>query len=191
VRVLGIDPGSRIMGYGVVEERKGQLFHLGHGVIRVEPSMRLEHRLHLLFQGLCAAVERYRPDSVAVEGVFACRNMRSALILGHARGIALLVAAQTGIPVREYSPAAIKRSVGAGGAAGKDAVARMVSRFLQVARPVRADASDALATAICHLNHSRAVSQASASGTGARRREAFASLSHRLTPAYHRAQGPV
>ena len=92
MRVLGIDPGSRVIGYGVVEQRAGHLIHLGHGVIRAEASLALELRLYRLFSELLAATQRYRPDSVAVEGVFACRNMRSALILGHARGIALLVA---------------------------------------------------------------------------------------------------
>ena len=180
MRVLGIDPGSRIMGYGVVEERRSQLFHLAHGVIRADFRAPLERRLHQIFIQLSSVVSLHRPDCVAVEGIFHCRNAKSALILGHARGIALLVAAQTGLPVHEYSPAVVKRSVGAGGGAGKHAVAKMVHRFLQIQKPNRVDASDALAVAICHLNHDRP-----ALGTRPRR-PLVEPLANRLSPSYLR-----
>ena len=182
MRVLGIDPGSRIMGYGVVEERSGQVVHVAHGIIRANLAAPLEQRLHQIFLQLSSMVSDHRPDCVAVEGVFHCRNARSALILGHARGVALLVAAQTGLPVHEYSPANVKRSVGAGGAGSKDAVARMVQRFLRISRPQRLDASDALAVAICHLNRSHLA-------RGARPTRAMNSLgsfAHLLSPAYQR-----
>lgn len=182
MRVLGIDPGSRIMGYGVVEERRGRVFHLAHGVIQANSQAPLERRLHQIFVQLSSAVSLHRPDCVAVEGVFQCRNARSALILGQARGIALLVAAQTGLTVHEYSPAIVKRSVGAGGAGGKEAVAKMVHRFLQIEKPDRLDASDALAVAICHLNHHRPPLSVPARRGSA----ALESFTKRLSPAYLR-----
>jgi crossover junction endodeoxyribonuclease RuvC len=181
LRVLGIDPGSRFTGYGVVESRGGRLVHIGHGVIRAGGDAPLEQRLHVIFEQLSAAVALYRPEAVAVEGLFSFRNARSALVLGHARGVALLVAAQTRLPVFEYAPAKVKRAVGAGGADGKDAVARMVHTFLRVSVLERADASDALAVAICHLNQSR-----SAAPPTPGRRRGWASLGERLTPSYQR-----
>jgi crossover junction endodeoxyribonuclease RuvC len=170
------------MGYGVVEDRRGRLFHLAHGVIRANPQAPLEDRLHQIFIQLSSTISIHRPDCVAVEGVFHCRNARSALILGHARGIALLVAARGGLAVHEYSPANVKRSVGAGGGGGKDAVAKMVHRFLQIQKPDRLDASDALAVAICHLNHAHAVP----SVLPGRALAGLGSFAKRLSPAYQR-----
>ncbi len=185
MRVLGIDPGSRFMGYGVVEETSGQLRHVGHGVLKVDPSAALELRLVDLFDGITQALALYRPAAVAVEGLFTCRNARSALVLGHARGVALLAAARSQLPVFEYSPARVKKAVGAGGADGKDAVARMVTTFLKLPPLERSDASDALAVALCHLNQARGggVPAPSRSGKG---RQGFALLANRLAPAYQR-----
>ncbi len=173
------------MGYGVVEERQGRLVHLAHGVLRADLLLPLEHRLHALFSQLREVVARHQPDSVAVEGVFAFRNARSALVLGHARGIALLVAAQSGLPVHEYAPAQVKRSVGVGGASGKGAVARMVNGFLHLAEPPGPDATDALAIAICHLNRARCPSNGGRH-SGAGRRTASASVADRAAPSYQR-----
>lgn len=180
MRVLGIDPGSRFTGYGVVEDRAGRLTHVAHGVIRADERAPLESRLHEIHDALRAALALHRPDCVAVEGLFTFRNARSALVLGHARGVALLVAAQSGLTVAEYPPAKVKRAVGAGGASGKDAVARMVRTFLRLAEFERADASDALAVAICHLNHSRG---RAALPSATRRRTPMSVLSERLRPA--------
>jgi crossover junction endodeoxyribonuclease RuvC len=184
VRVIGIDPGSRSLGYGIVEDRSGRLAHVAHGVIRASAEAPLEHRLREIFSQLRAAVLQYRPESAAIEGVFAFRNPRSALVLGQARGVALLVAAQNGLSVHEYAPARVKRSVGAGGASRKDAVARMVNWFLRIPQLASGDATDALAVAICHLNHSRLArvrpndsSRAELDKTG---------VDHRLTPSYRR-----
>jgi len=189
VRVLGVDPGSRFMGYGVVEEKRGKLVHVGHGVIKVDESAPLAARLKDLHAALCIELARFRPQAVAVEGVFTFRNARSALVLGHARGVALLAAAQGGLPVFEYPPAKVKKSVGAGGADGKDAVARMVRTFLglEAAALGRADASDALAVALCHLNHGRAAVPA-ATTTGKKRKGAAALLADRLAPSYRRPE---
>ncbi|HYV49577.1 MAG TPA: crossover junction endodeoxyribonuclease RuvC [Myxococcaceae bacterium] len=192
MRVLGIDPGSRFMGYGVVEEARGRLEHVAHGVIRAGAGP-LEQRLKHIGAQLRLALQTYEPEAVAVEGVFTLRNPRSALILGHARGVALLVAAEGDLPVHEYSPARVKRAVGAGGADGKDAVARMVRTFLQVSEIERADASDALAVAICHLNAARGRLVARAPSTAARSRGTgggrFSAIAGRLAPAYQRFGG--
>lgn len=187
MRVLGIDPGSRFTGYGVVDEQRGGLAHVGHGVIRADARAPLEMRLWEIFSQLSAAVGLYRPDAVAVEGVFSCRSPRSALILGHARGVALLVAAQRGLPVYEYPPAKVKRAVGAGGADGKEAVARMVRTFLRLPELERADASDALAVAICHLNKNKGrAGGPKRPAPGRSGKDPFALLADRLAPAYRR-----
>lgn len=193
MRVLGVDPGSRFMGYGVVEERRGKLLHVGHGVIKVDPEAPLEERLKTLHSGLCTAIALYRPQAVAVEGLFTFRNARSALVLGHARGVALLAASQAGLSVHEYSPSRVKKAVGAGGADGKDAVARMVRLVLQMPELAheRADSSDALAIALCHLNQHRPALSASvpAARSGARgKKGAFAHLEGRLSPSYKRPE---
>ncbi len=190
MRVLGVDPGSRFMGYGVVEERRGRLAHVGHGVIKVDADAPLHQRLMVLHAELTGVLRQLRPQAVAVEGVFTFRNARSALVLGHARGVALLAAAQAGLPVYEYPPARVKRSVGAGGADGKEAVARMVCSLLKLEAIERADASDALAVALCHLNQGRlaglVVSGGSARGKG--RKGAAALLADRLSPSYRRPE---
>ena len=193
MRVLGIDPGSRFMGYGVVEERRGRLVHVGHGVIKVDADAPLELRLKELHDSLLTALKLYKPQAVAVEGVFTFRNARSALILGHARGVALLAAAQVGLTVHEYPPAKVKRSVGAGGAADKDAVMRMVCTFLELEEIERADASDALAVALCHLNHSRAGvpimgGRVAGKVSKSRRKSAQSQLADRLVPSYRRPE---
>ncbi|WP_338865032.1 crossover junction endodeoxyribonuclease RuvC [Myxococcus stipitatus] len=189
MRVLGVDPGSRFMGYGVVEEKRGRLVHVGHGVIKVDETAPLAFRLKELHAALCAQLAKFRPEAVAVEGVFTFRNARSALVLGHARGVALLAAAQVSLPVFEYPPAKVKKSVGAGGADGKDAVARMVRTFLglEASELGRADASDALAVALCHLNHGRAAIPMAGSA-GKKRKGAAALLADRLAPSYRRPE---
>ena len=191
MRVLGIDPGSRLMGYGVVEERRGRRVHVGHGVIKVDAEAPLHERLMVLHAGLTGVLRQFKPQGVAVEGVFTFRNARSALVLGHARGVALLAAAQAGVSVYEYPPARVKRSVGAGGADGKDAVARMVCALLQIEAIERADASDALAVALCHLNQGRVAGLVTGGTRGARgrgRKGAAALLADRLSPSYRRPE---
>jgi len=167
----------------VVEARGRDLLHLGHGVVRAGAEGPLESRLQAIFEALTQVISAYRPDAVAVEGLFTFRNARSALVLGHARGVALLVAAQSRLPVFEYAPARVKKAVGAGGADGKDAVARMVRLSLRVPLVGRADASDALAVAICHVHHQR---MPALPARGARRGHAMDALGDRLAPAYRR-----
>lgn len=186
MRVLGIDPGSRYLGYGVVEEQRGRLTHVGHGVIRAGDGP-LAERLKLIFSELRVAIDAFQPDSVAVEGVFTHKNARSALILGHARGVALLLAAQAGLEVFEYAPARVKRSVGAGGNDGKEGVGRMVCAALKIeAELERADAYDALAVALCHLSHARVGLTPVAPKKTPHRKAALSAFAARLVPAVAR-----
>ena len=176
-RVLGIDPGSRVVGWGVVERHGPGLRHVAHGVLRLDGSAPLELRLVELFARLSDTLARHAPMAVAVEGVFAFKNARSALVLGQARGVALLVAARAGVPVFEYAPAMVKRSIGAGGAGAKEAVSRAITGFLGLTDVPRADATDALAVAVCHLH------RAGSPMPARRARRGAADLGQRLRPA--------
>lgn len=161
MRVLGIDPGSRFCGFGVVEDAGGaRLRHLGHGVLSLGEERAVEERLRLLHEGLKQQLDAHRPDLVAVEEVFHARNARSALVLGQARGVALLAAAQSGARVRSFAPSMIKQSVTGTGRAEKDQVGRMVEALLGVTVTARFDATDALAAAICGVLRARDPEQA-------------------------------
>src|SRR5262249_45329 len=137
-------------------------------------------RLVELFARLSETLLRHTPTAVAVEGVFTFRNARSALVLGQARGVALLVAARAGLPVFEYAPALVKRAIGVGGAGEKGAGARAVSGFLGLSGAPRPDATDALAVAVCHLH------RAGAPAVLRRSRRSFPGLTERLRPAVSR-----
>jgi crossover junction endodeoxyribonuclease RuvC len=154
VRVLGVDPGLARAGWAVVEEARGRLRALGYGTIR--GAGRVPEQLAALRAGLAAEAARYRPDVMAVERLFVTRNQRTAIRVGQASGVALLVAAEAGIPVAEYGPLQVKQAVVGVGSASKDQVAFMVRRLLGLpARPEGADAADALAVAVCHLHSFR------------------------------------
>ncbi len=154
--VLGIDPGSRFLGYGLVAWRGNRATYVTSGVVRADGKAPLPQRLGTIFAELQRVVNVFKPEAIAVEGVFTHKNARSALILGHARGVALLLADQAGLAVHEYAPARVKKSVGAGGNDSKGAVARMVERLLQLDAPLeREDAYDALAVALCHVHQLR------------------------------------
>ena len=162
--------------------RAGSVLHIASGVVRAGNDVPLAERLHHIFEQLQGVMLQLKPDSVAVEGVFTHKNARSALILGHARGIALLLAAQQGLPVFEYAPARVKKSVGAGGNDGKGAVARMVTLQLKLTTPLeRADAYDALAVALCHGHASRGGLLKPSSGRKGVDTSSFAS---RLSPSF-------
>jgi crossover junction endodeoxyribonuclease RuvC len=153
MRVLGVDPGSRFLGYGLVEVVGGRPRHVAHGVVRAGTSVPLEERLEVIFLELGRVIDVFAPEAIAVEGVFTHKNARSALILGHARGVVLLLAARARVPLFEYAPARVKRAIGSGGNDSKDSVARMVTRLLQLQEPLeRSDAYDALAVACCHAH---------------------------------------
>lgn len=153
MRIFGIDPGSARTGYGCVES-SGSRHHLvicGH--LSAPARATFPEKLKHIHSGLVALLARHRPDAVAVEGIFHARNVRSALTLGHARGVVLLAACEAGLPVFEYSPAEVKRAVVGFGRAEKHQVQQMVKVLLGLdAAPSPHDVSDALAIAVCHLH---------------------------------------
>ena len=152
--VLGVDPGTRTTGYGVVASTGGGAVSLLEcGVIRTDAAAPLAERLRTIHDGLVEVLERHPTDVMAVEGVFYGKNVRTTVLLGHARGAALLAAALRDIPVAEYSPAAIKSAVAGTGRATKEQVQYMVQTLLRLRQPPQpADAADGVAVALCHCN---------------------------------------
>jgi len=155
MRVLGVDPGSRITGYGLLEEKNRRISFIEAGLIKPPEKMPFSQKIHRIFQGLVEILDRCTPDAMAVEDLFYAKNARSSLKLGHARGAALIAAGQQDIEVFEYTPLEIKKSVVGYGRAEKEQVRSMVNIMLQLKEQVPLDASDALAAAICHINSSR------------------------------------
>lgn len=151
MRVLGIDPGTRHCGFGIVEARSGsRIAHVAHGVISPRATDPLEKRLTVIFDGLTEAIRQHQPQACAMEEIFFAANVKSALVLGHARGVAMLAAARAGLEVTGYAPTLIKQAVVGTGRAEKEQVSRMVSVILGIPAVEKADASDALAIAITH-----------------------------------------
>jgi crossover junction endodeoxyribonuclease RuvC len=153
MRVIGLDPGLGAMGWGVIDVGDDRLTHVACGVITTRSRLPLPERLVRLAAGLGDVIGRFRPDEAAVEETFVNVNAVSTLKLGQARGIALLVPAQAGLPVAEYLPNLVKKSVVGAGHAAKEQVQMMVRRLLAGAAIGSADAADALAVAICHAHH--------------------------------------
>lgn len=152
-RLLGIDPGLRFTGWGLLEADGNRLRHLADGVIATDSAASVPDRLRVLYEGLAALIAEHRPEEAAVEETYVNRNGTATLKLGYARGVALLAPALAGIPVAEYAAKSVKLSVVGTGGADKAQVAMMVRRLLPGATLRRADASDALAVAICHAHH--------------------------------------
>ena len=154
MRVIGIDPGSRICGWGIVEEINGPrpLRHVDCGGVIMSGREALAERLQQIYDQLREMIRRYGPEEAALESLFYHKNVHSALVLGHARGAAILACRHEGLPVYEYSATQIKQAVVGYGRADKNQVAQMVRSLLQLPETAMADASDALAGAICHLN---------------------------------------
>lgn len=155
--ILGIDPGSVITGFGVIEARGRHCRLLDQGVLRPGSRITLADRLKVIYDGLCEVIDRNQPELVAVESTFGGRFPRAALVLGHARGVALLAAANRGLQVCEYAPRDVKLAIVRAGGASKQQVQYMVSAMLNLDRdpgrpPLPEDASDALAVAICHYH---------------------------------------
>jgi crossover junction endodeoxyribonuclease RuvC len=153
IRILGLDPGLRRTGWGIVESAGNRLRHVAHGVIQPDAKASGAARLTQIFQGLEEIVARHAPDAAAVEEIFVNKNPASTLKLGQARGVALLVPALRGIPVAEYPANLVKKSVVGAGHADKAQIAHMVRLLLPAAKIDAADAADALAVAICHAHH--------------------------------------
>lgn len=160
MRVLGIDPGSNFLGLGCVEARGSSFHWIGHRLLKVNPggSQPLHERLRLIHEGLLGALAAWKPEAVAVEEVFFAKNAQSALKLGQARGAALVGAAAQGLEIFEYPASTVKQTVAGTGRAEKGQVQRMVLAILGRTLPAgeafeREDVSDALAVAICHLQH--------------------------------------
>jgi len=155
-RILGLDPGSAALGWGVVERRDGTWKMAACGVLRAPRREALAERLHCLHSGLLSLLDRWQPREAAVEDLFYARNARAALVLGQARGVALLALCQRGLRPVSYSPLSVKQAVTGSGAADKEQVRRWVCRWLETtARDIEIDASDALAVALCHARSRR------------------------------------
>jgi crossover junction endodeoxyribonuclease RuvC len=153
VRLLGLDPGLRFTGWGVIDVDGNRLRHIGDGVIATDSEQPVPERLKTLHDALMALLERLRPDEAAVEETYVNRNGAATLKLGYARGVALLAPALAGVKVTEYGAKSVKKAVVGTGGADKDQVEMMVRRLLPGALIRRADAADALAVAICHAHH--------------------------------------
>lgn len=153
VRILGLDPGLRNTGWGIVDSIGNRLCHVAHGVIHSKADDNLAERLCQLNQQLLNIIETYRPHEAAVEETFVNKNPASTLKLGMARGVVLLAPAQAGLIVGEYAANRVKKSIVGVGHADKNQVAMMVQRLLPSSGIVAADAADALAVAICHAHY--------------------------------------
>jgi crossover junction endodeoxyribonuclease RuvC len=155
VRVLGVDPGTSVTGYGVIETGNGapamgRLIECG--IITLSVKRPLPHRLHQLHTQIADLITRHQPTTLALEQAFYQKNVRTTLVLGHARGVILLAAEQAGLEIAEYSPARVKKTVAGAGAAPKAQVGAMVARLLKLAHAPRpADAADGVAVALTHV----------------------------------------
>jgi crossover junction endodeoxyribonuclease RuvC len=160
MRILGIDPGSRLTGFGVVQVlSNGKIGYVASGVIRV-PAVDLAARLKVIYEGVSEVIARYRPEVAAVEKVFMARNADSALKLGQARAAALLAAANCELAVSEYTALQVKQALVGKGHAQKEQVKHMVKVLLELSGNPQADAADALACAVCHAHHAHSARRA-------------------------------
>ncbi len=150
--ILGIDPGSRATGYGLIEQQGNHLRHLDNGAIMTRSETPLADRLDRIYTQLEELIQQFTPDAVAVEQVFVAKNPASALKLGHARGIALLAGVRAGLPVAEYTALQVKSAVVGYGRASKSQVQQMTRTLLALPEIAQEDAADALAVAICHAH---------------------------------------
>ncbi len=173
MKVLGLDPGSRRTGFGVVVREGNTLREVAHGVIAPPARLDLAHRLHAIAVRAGEVMDAQRPDAVVIEEAFYHESVRSTLVLGHVRGALLVAAVERGLALAEYSPREIKQSVTGTGAASKDQVGFMVRRLLGLRGALPPDAADALAAAICHLQRARHGEPARAMTAAARSLEAL------------------
>lgn len=151
-RILGIDPGSRLTGFGVIEIHRQHATYITSGCIRMQ-SDSIPLRLQEIYTGISQIIEQYQPTVSAIEQIFMYRNAASALKLGHARGVAIVACVQYGLSVHEYAPTQIKQAVVGTGRADKLQVQHMIKVLLSLSKSPQADAADALAVALCHAHH--------------------------------------
>ncbi|WBA17176.1 crossover junction endodeoxyribonuclease RuvC [Salinivibrio kushneri] len=166
--ILGIDPGSRITGYGVIRQHGRHLEYLGSGCIRTETDD-LPGRLKHIYAGVSEVITQFQPDNFAIEQVFMARNADSALKLGQARGSAIVAAVNADLPVSEYAARLIKQAVVGKGSADKKQVQHMVTHMLKLSAIPQADAADALAVAICHAHTNHTLIAMAGKANAARR----------------------
>ena len=152
MRVLGIDPGSRITGYGIIDKEGNRLVHVDNGAIFTDSQRDFPLRLQRIYRGLTEVIEQHRPDAMAVENIFFATNVQSALKLGQARGAAIVAGVNAGLPVFEYTALQVKQAVVGHGRADKQQVQKMLKALLNLPECAQEDASDALATAVCHAH---------------------------------------
>ena len=153
MRILGIDPGLRTTGYGVIEASGSKLAYVASGAVRIPTGDELPIRLKAILDGLAEVIATYRPDIAVIEKVFVNTNPQSTLLLGQARGAAICALVTANLPVSEYTALQIKQAVAGHGKAHKSAVQEMVRRLLKLSGTPGTDSADALAAAICHTSH--------------------------------------
>lgn len=166
--ILGIDPGSRITGYGVIKQNGRQLIYLGSGCIRTSEK-ELPGRLKQIYAGVSEIITQFQPDEFSIEQVFMSKNADSALKLGQARGSAIVAAVNADLPVYEYAARLIKQAVTGSGAADKAQVQHMVMSMLKLPGKPQADAADALGAAICHANVNKTLVALAGKASGAKK----------------------
>ncbi len=158
MRILGIDPGIHVTGYGVVEKQKGGLTHVIHGEVRIAKGLSLSSSLSMIYDNLLEVVRQTSPDAIVVEDIFYAKNVKSLIRQGETRGVVILAGSRSSIPVYEYTPLEVKKAVVGYGRAEKNQIQNMVRAILKLTELPPIDAADALAIAICHANSSKVVS---------------------------------
>jgi crossover junction endodeoxyribonuclease RuvC len=152
MRVIGVDPGTRVCGFGIVESINGSLIHVTSGAIVPSASHAITFKLKTIHEGLVQVIQEFAPDVMSVEGLFFAKNAKSAIKLGEARGVAYLAAAFSGLSVHEYAPTEVKLAITGRGRANKIEVQKMISTIFGISRWEGTDVSDAIAIALCHIN---------------------------------------
>lgn len=150
MRIIGIDPGSRFTGYGIIEKDGQEVSHVASGRINATGGDTFAHRLEIIYEGLHKVLKEHSTDEAAVESIFTARNAQSTIKLGHARGVALLAIRHLDLEIHEYAPTLVKKNVVGRGRASKDQVMQMIKMRLGLRARISEDAADALAVAICH-----------------------------------------
>jgi len=154
--ILGIDPGSRFCGYGLIEVEKRKIIAAGCDFIYLDERKNINERLCVLYDEIKNIIDEYKPQQAAVETMFFGKNIQGIFTLGQARGVIILALAQAGIPISEYSPREIKKAIVGNGNASKQQIRYMVSQLLPITKEkLTSDAADALAVALCHFNRNR------------------------------------